>query len=45
MKNQENTIIINGQVLKDVTPSAVYDFLNSLDENDIVQKTKYDLSI
>lgn len=45
MKNQENTIIINGQVLKDVTPQAVYDFLDSLDENDIVQRTKYDLSI
>ena len=45
MKNQENTIIINGQVLKDVTPPEVYEFLNSLDENDIVQRTKYDLSI
>lgn len=53
MKNQEkNTIIIpefktsaTGQVFKDVTPPEVYEFLNSLDENDIVERTKYDLSI
>ena len=53
MKNQEkNTIqssakktFMFGQVFVDVTPQAVYDYLDSLDENDIVQRTKYDLSI
>ena len=53
MKNQEkNTIkssakktFMFGQVFVDVTPQAVYDYLDSLDENDIVERTKYDLSI
>ena len=53
MKNEEkNTIqssakktFMFGQVFVDVTPQAVYDYLDSLDENDIVQRTKYDLSI
>ena len=53
MKNQEKHTIVSpanrtsatGQVFIDVTPQAVYDYLDSLDENDIVQRTKYDLSI
>ena len=34
-----------GQVFVDVTPKEVYDYLDSLDENDIVERTKYDFSI
>ena len=36
---------LTGQVLTDVTPQEVYDFLNNLDENDIVERRKYDFSI
>jgi hypothetical protein len=50
MKNSKFTIPTNktwsaGKVFVDVTPKEVYDYLDSLDENDIVQRTKYDLSI
>jgi len=52
MKNSKHTIVspanrtsATGQVFVDVTPQAVYDYLDSLDENDIVERTKYDFSI
>lgn len=50
MKNSKFTIPTNktwydGQVFVDVTPKEVYDYLDSLDENDIVERTKYDFSI
>jgi len=52
MKNSKHTIaspanrtFATGQVFVDVTPQSVYDYLDSLDENDIVERTKYDFSI
>jgi len=45
IQSSEKKTFMFGQVFIDVTPKEVYDYLDSLDENDIVERTKYDLSI